>query len=113
MIYRIANMLFIAAFVLVTGMISGPASSGQQTDTTLISTASDITFEGMLVVKEADGVFLVRSQDGKKKRFKLDKNTVITRNGKLAVYKDLRSRDQIRVQYNSDFIVTEIQVSGP
>ena len=112
--YRTASMLIIAAFILVTGMmIPTPVSGGQETNTILISVATDMTSEGMLVVKEADGEFIVRSEDGKNRRFKLNKITIVTRNGKPATYKDLRSRDQVRVHYNSDFIVTEIQASGP
>lgn len=113
MIHRTMPILMIAAVILVTGMISTPVSGGQATNTILISAASDMTFEGMLVVKEADGVFIIRSKDGKQRRFKLDKNTMITRNEKPVIYKDLRSRDQVRVHYNSGFVVTEIQASGP
>lgn len=112
--YRTASVLIIAAFILVTGMmISAPVSGDQATNSILISAASDMTFEGMLVVKEADGEFIVRSEDGKNRRFKLNRNTMVTRNGKTASYKDLRSRDQIIVHYNSDFVVTEIQASEP
>jgi hypothetical protein len=113
MIYRTTSVLIISAFFLMTGIISAPASGGQVTDTPQILPASDITFEGLLALKEADGVFIVRSENGKKKRFTLNKNTMITRNGKTVSYKDLRSRDQVRVNYNSDFVVTEIQASGP
>ena len=111
--YRTASMLIIAACILVTGMMTTPVSGSQATNKILMSTASDMTFEGMLVVKEADGVFIVRSKDSKQRRFKLDKNTIITRNEKPANYKDLRSLDQVRVHYNSGFVITEIQASGP
>jgi len=112
--YRTASMQIIAAFILVTGMmIPTPVSGGQATNTILLSVGSDMTFEGMLVVKEADGVFIVRSEDGKNRRFTLNKNTIVTRNEKPATYKDLRSRDQVSVHYNSDFAVTEIKASGP
>ena len=109
MINRTVSTLIITAFIFVTGMMSGSARGGQITNTILISSASDGFFEGLLAVKEADGVFVVRSEDGKKKRFTLNKNT---RNGTPAAYSDLRSRDRIRVHYKSDFVVTEIQASG-
>ena len=112
MINRTVSTLIITAFIFVTGMMSGSARGGQITNTILISSASDGFFEGLLAVKEADGVFVVRSEDGKKKRFTLNKNTTITRNGTPAAYSDLRSRDRVRVHYNSDFVVTEIQASG-
>jgi len=111
--YRTVSVLIIAAFILVTGMmIATPVSGGQATNSILLSAASDMTFEGMLVVKEADGVFIVRSEDGKDRRFTLNKNTVVIRNGKTASYKDLRSRDRLRVTYTSDFVVIEIQATG-
>ena len=113
MINRIMSMLIITAFILMTGMISGPTRGDQISNTILISAASGGFFEGLLAVKEADGVFVVRSKDGKKKRFTLNKNTTITRNGTPASYSDLRSQDRVRVHYNSKFVVTEIQASVP
>ncbi len=112
MIYRIFFSLLIAVFIIKADVISGPAWGDQVTDTSRILAASGSTFEGLLAVKEADGVFLVRSEDGKKKRFSLNKNTTITRNGKPAAYGDLRSRDRVRVTYTSDFVVIEIQATG-
>jgi len=112
MIYRIFFSLLTAVFIITAGLISAPARGDQITDTSPKLAASERTFEGLLAVKEADGVFLVRSEDGTKKRFTLNKSTTITRNGKSAVYRDLRSRDQIRVIYTSDFVVIEIQATG-
>lgn len=113
MIYRIVSMLTITFIIVVTGMFSGPAIGGQTTDTISLSASSDRTFEGLLAVKEADGEFIVRSEAGKKKRFKLSQNTMVIRNGKPVAYSDLQSRDQVSVRYNSDFVVIEIQASGP
>ena len=112
MIYRILFSLLIAVPNLTAGVISGPAWGDQVTDTGYILAASDMTFEGLLALKEADGVFLVRAEDGQKKRFTLNKTTTITRNGKAAAYRDLRSLDRIRVTYTSDFVVIEIQATG-
>jgi len=112
MIYRIFFSVLMAALIITAGGISGPANGGQTEDKALILAASDSTFEGQLTVKEADGVFLVRSEDGTKKRFTLNKNTTVSRNGKPASYKDLRSRDRLRVTYTSDFVVIEIQATG-
>jgi hypothetical protein len=74
--------------------------------------AATMTFEGLLAVKEADSVFLVRAEDGKKKRFTVNENTMISRNGKPAACGDLRSRDHILVQYDSNFVVMTIEASG-
>jgi hypothetical protein len=108
MIYKTITLLIIAASILLTGL---PASFAAGADAST-ATSEIRTFEGLLVVREADGVFLVRSDDGAKKRFIYNANTAITRNGQPASYGDLRSRDHIRVQYNSNFVVTAIQASG-
>jgi hypothetical protein len=112
MSYRILSILIISAALLGTGMMSGPARGDQITDQSQKLVSSNNTFEGLLAVKEADGVFVVRSEDGKKKRFTVDQKTVITQNGKPAAYSDLRSRDRVRVHYDSNFVVTEIQAGG-
>ena len=113
MIYRSFSILIIFFTILMAGMITtGPAIGGQIVDTSPIIVASTMTFEGLLAVKEADGVFIVRAEDGKKKRFTVNKNTMITRNGKPADYGGLRSRDHILVQYDSNFVVTTIRASG-
>ena len=112
MIYRILFSLLIAVLIWVGGPISRPAHANATGDKTHRVSSSTNAFEGLLVVKEADGVFLIRSEKGKKKRFKVNKNTTITRNGKPASYHDLRSRDRIRVQYNADFVVTAIESTG-
>jgi len=97
----------------MTGMMAaGPAGSGQAANNGSVLTSAIRTFEGVLVVKEADGVFLVRSENGQKKRFTYNTNTAITRNGKPVSYRDLQSRDHIRVQYDSKFVVTAIQATG-
>jgi len=105
--------LLIAALILTAGAISGlsqrSAFAGGNTPAVASATQS---FEGQLVLKEADGMFIVRSETGDKKRLKVDNNTTITRNGKPALYTDLRSRDQIIVRYNSKFFATEIEASG-
>ena len=70
------------------------------------------SFEGLIAVKEADGVFLVRAENGDKKRFTINPEVKITRNGQPAAYTDLRSRDRVRVYYTTDFVVTAIEASG-
>ena len=112
MIYRIFLSLLIAGFIFLAGPISGPAHANATAGKTHTVSSSTNAFEGLLVLREADGVFLIRSEKGKTKRFIVNKNTTITRNGKPAAYGDLKSRDQIRVQYNADFVVTEIQATG-
>ena len=111
--YRSFSILIITVTILMTSMMAaGPALGGQIADNRPVFAAATRTFEGLLVVKEADGVFLVRSESGEKKRFTNNASTVITRNGKPATYSDLRSRDHIQVQYDSNFAVTAIQASG-
>ena len=110
--YRIFFSLLTTALIFVAGPISGPAHGNVTAGNRHTISSSTNAFEGLLVVREADGVFLIRSEKGEKKRFKVNQNTTITRNGKPAVYGDLRSRDRIRVQYNADFVVTAIQATG-
>jgi hypothetical protein len=112
MISRIVFSLLVAAFIFVAGPTPGPAYANATAGKTNTISSSDKAFEGLLVVREADGVFLVRSENGEKKRFKVNPNTTISRNGKPAAYGDLKSRDRIRVQYNADFVVSEIQATG-
>ena len=110
---RMFSSLLIAAVIITTGSVSSPlqrsAFAGGNTPAVASSTNS---FEGLLVVKEADGIFLVRSETGDTKRLKVDNNATITRNGKTVGYGDLRSRDQVIVRYNSKFFATEIEASG-
>ncbi len=108
MIYKTISLLMLAASLLLGWPASGAAGADASS-----ATSETRTFEGLLAVREADGVFLVRSDDGAKKRFTYNANTAITRNGQPASYGALRSRDHIRVQYNSNFVVTAIQASGP
>ena len=112
MIDRMFFPLLVAAVIFAAGQMPAPAHANATAGKTQTVSSSDKAFEGLLVVKEADGVFLIRSEKGEKKRFKVNKNTTITRNGKPAVYGDLRSRDLIRVQYNADFVVTAIKATG-
>ena len=112
MIYRKFFSLFIAALIFAVGQIPLPAhvnATAGNIDTISTSTKA---IEGLLVVREADGVFLIRSENGEKRRFRVSQHTTITRNGKPADYGDLRSRDLIRVHYNADFVVIAIQATG-
>ncbi len=111
MISRAITILTIAAITFATTP-SETAETGAEAATNQTLISKDKTFEGLLALKEADGVFLVRAQDGTKKRFTVNGNTIITRNGKPATYKDLKSRDRILVCYTSDFVVTEIHAEG-
>ncbi len=109
MFYRSYALVLLTAIILTTGWLAhAKAGSGESP----VSGSEILTFEGLLVVREADGVFLVRSDDGQKKRFTCSKNTAIIRNGQPAAYGDLRSRDHIRVHYSAHFVVTAIQASG-
>jgi hypothetical protein len=110
-VYKIISIVTFAAGIFATTPLVS-VEAGPEADANQILATRDMTFEGLLALKEADGVFLVRAQDGKKKRFTVNRNTKITRNGKPATYKDLRSRDRIRVCYTSDFVVTEIHAEG-
>jgi hypothetical protein len=111
MIHAVITILIFAISIFAaTPSECSEAGSAGDTNQTLIS--HDRTFEGLLALKEADGVFLVRAADGKKKRFTVNRDTKISRNGKPAIYKDLKSRDRIRVHYTSDFVVTEIHADG-
>ena len=112
MIYRTFFSLLIAAVIFAVGQISLPAHGNATADNRDTISSSTNAFEGLLVVREADGVFLIRSENGEKRRFKVSQNTTITRNGKSASYGDLRSRDRIRVEYNADFVVTGIEATG-
>jgi len=110
--YRIFFSLLVTALVYVAIPISGPTFGKATASSSQTVSSPTHTFEGLLVVREADGVFLIRSETGEKKRFKVNPNTTITRNGKPAAYGDLRSRDLIRVYYNADFVVTGIEATG-
>ena len=113
MIYRPFSILIIAVAILMTGMTTaGPARAGETADSSSVLASATRTFEGLLAVKEADGVFMVRSETGQKKRFICNPNTTITRNGKPAAYSDLRSRDYIHVEYDSNFLVMVIRATG-
>ena len=113
MIYRSFSILIIAVAILMAGMTAaGPARAGETAGSSSVLASATRTFAGLLAVKEADGVFLVRSETGEKKRFTCNPNTTITRNGQPAAYRDLRSRDYIHVEYDSNFVVTVIQANG-
>jgi len=112
MINRAFFSLLVAVLILVAGPTFGPALGNATAGSSHTVSSSTNSFEGLLAVREADGVFLIRSEKGEKKRFKVNPNTTITRNGKPAAYGDLRSLDQIRVYYNVDFVVTRIEATG-
>ena len=113
MIYQSFSIWVITITTLMISMMTaGPAIGGEVADNRPVFAAATRTFEGLLVVKEADGVFLIRSESGQKKRFTNNASTAITRNGKPANYSDLQSRDHILVQYDSNFVVTAIQATG-
>ena len=114
MINRILSSMLIATFILAAGLIAGPAQSNALAGGNTPAAASSTTnFEGLLVVKEADGVFLVRSENGDKRRFTMNPDVKITRNGIPAAYTDLRSRDRIRVHYTPKSGITKIEAGGP
>ena len=113
MSHRMVYSLLIAAAILLAGTVSAPAAGDAKSKgTTSPVVESNRAFEGLLVVKEADGVFVVRAEDGKKRRFTVHKDTAISRNGKPVAYRELKSRDHLRVTYTPDFVVTEIRASG-
>ena len=103
-------LLALAGILIASVAAAGPATDAGKGS--VVKDAGAYSFEGTLVVREADGVFLVRSDQGVKKRFACRPNTGITRNGHPASYHDLHSRDRIRVQYDANFVVTAIQASG-
>jgi hypothetical protein len=112
-LYRVFSSLVIAALILIFGSTSGPSHRSAIAGGMAPSVApSSQSFEGLIAVKEADGVFLVRAENGDKKRFTINPDVKITRNGQPAAYTDLRSRDRVRVYYTTDFVVTEIEASG-
>jgi hypothetical protein len=112
MIYRTFFSLLIAALIFAVGQRPLPAHGNAADGNSDTISSSTNAFEGLLVVREADGVFLIRSENGEKRRFRVSQQTTITRNGKPADYGDLRSRDLIRVHYNADFVVIAIQATG-
>ena len=112
MSYRIFFSTVIAVLMISAVLISGPVKSGETVNDGFKLAASDSYFEGILAIKEGHGEILVRPENGKDKRFKIKDNTVITRNGKPATFDDLRSRDQLRVRYNSKGLVVELHASG-
>jgi hypothetical protein len=71
------------------------------------------TIEGVLTIKEAHGDFLVRTPDGKTQRFSVKGDMAITRNGKPAHYKDMKTDDAVEVQYEAaNRRVIAIRASG-
>ena len=112
MSYRILSAIFIAVSIISVTFISGSATSAETADAGFKLAASDGHFEGILAIKEGHGDILVRPESGNDKRFKVNDNTVITRNGKPATYDDLRARDQLRVRYSSKRVVIELHATG-
>ena len=112
MIYRIFFAIVTAVFIISAVLISGPVEAGETTGNGPKLASSTNIFEGMLAIKEGHGDILVRSENGKQKRFKVKKNTVITRNGEPATFDDLRARDQLRVQFDSKRVVIELYATG-
>ena len=96
MIYRIFFAIVTAVFIISAVLISGPVEAGETAGNGPKLASSTHNFEGMLAIKEGHGDILVRSENGKQKRLKVKKNTIITRNGKSATFDDLRARDQLR-----------------
>jgi hypothetical protein len=112
MTYRISTSAIIAVFITISVLIAGPVKSGEIADNNSKLASSTSLFEGTLIIKEGHGDILVRSENGNQRRLKVKQSTVITRNGKPATYKELHTRDQIRVKYNSKSVVIELQATG-
>jgi len=110
--YRIFSASAIAVLIIVAVLISGPVVSGETSGKGSNLAASTSTFEGTLLVKEGDHDILVRSDDLHQRRLKVKQSSVIIRNGKPAKYEDLKIRDQVRVSYDSNRVVVELNASG-
>ena len=109
---RIYSASIIAVFIVVSFLNAEPVRSNETADNSSKLASSTNLFEGMLAIKEGHGDILVRSENGDQKRFKVKKDTIITRNGKPANYGDLRARDQLRVHYDSKRVVIELHATG-
>lgn len=111
--YLILSASVIAAVIIIAVLISGPAISGDTAEKAPRLASSTTTFEGTLLVKEGDSDILVRSDDLHQRRLKVVRKTsAITRNGKPASYEDLQILDKIRVRYDSNRVVVELDASG-
>jgi hypothetical protein len=110
--YRILSVSAIAVLIIIAVLISGPVISGENANKNPQLSSSTTTFEGTLLVKEGDHEILIRSDDLHQRRLKVKQSSVITRNGKPAKYEDLQIRDQVRVSYDSNRVVVELDASG-
>ena len=111
--HRISSVIIMAVFILTTILIPGPAISDEVSDASLKLAKSDSIFEGILAVKEGHRDIFVRSENNMNKRkLKVNKSTIITRNGKPATYDDLKVGDQVRLKHNSKHIVLELDATG-
>jgi len=110
--YRIFSASAIAVLIIVAVLLSGPVIGGENPNKGSQPDSSTTTFKGTLLVKEGDHDILVRSDDLHQRRLKVKQSSVITRNGKPAKYEELQIRDQVRVSYDSNRVVVELDASG-
>jgi hypothetical protein len=101
-----------AVLIIIAVMFSVPAKADEISDNASKLDSSTSSFEGILVIKEGHADFLIRSENGKQRRFKVNANTIITRNVKQVRYYDLRVQDKLRVYYDSKYVVIEIYATG-
>ena len=110
--YRLFYPLAIAILMMIAVFISSPAVGGESAALSLRLASSNVTFEGVLVVKEDHGDIFIKSDDGHQRRLKVSSGTSITRNGKPAAFRDLKVRDRLSVSYDSKRVVFELHASG-
>lgn len=110
--YRIFSISAVAVLAIIAVLVSGPVNSGEKAKKDTQPASATTTFEGRLVIKEGHGDILVRSEDGHQRRLKVKQSSSITRNGKPAEFGDVKIRDQVRVSYDSNWIVVELDASG-
>lgn len=114
MMFRNISAMVMAFF---TGMLilSGSVLAGAVLDgRTILAAANDTaTYKGELAIKEGHGDILVRADNDSQMRLTVKDTTVISRNGKPAEYKDLKSGDMLTVTYsNQDGTVIKLDASG-
>ena len=76
-------------------------------------TANYATIEGVLSIKEGHGHIVVRDANGATKILRVQDDAQIIRNGKPALYSDLRGGDRVKVTFDDHTrVITELHATG-
>lgn len=113
MTHRISVAAVMAILILIAILLPGPGRCGEVTDSSSKAASSISTFEGTLFGKETHGEILLRSQDGHQRLLQVVNRTMITRNGKPVDYREIQVGDRVRVKYDAERVVLELEASRP